>query len=207
MRIGILGAGNIGGALGKRWAAGAHEIVFGVRDAQSYTVQILMNGLGANARTGSLREAGEFGEVVVLAVPWLTVPEVLTAAGPLAGKILIDCTNRLPPFAAGSAPSGAEEIARRVPGARVVKAFNTLGAEHIAHLPFGPPAPSTFICGDDPEARTVVCRLGEEIGFDVVEVGPLSTAPLVEGLGALWVQLAGRLGRDIAFALLRRARV
>jgi NADPH-dependent F420 reductase len=204
MRIGILGAGNIGGALGTLWAAQGHDIVFGVREEQSYTVQILMNRVTANARTGTMREAAAWGEVVVLAVPWQAVPEVLAQVGDLGEKILVDCTNRMVPPAPGSAASGAEEVARRAPGARVVKAFNTLGAENLANLQFGTQQASTFVCGDDLSANAVVIRLGEEIGFDVVEVGPLNTAYLVESLALLWVQLSRRYGRDVAFALLRR---
>src|SRR5689334_22256097 len=110
MRIGILGAGNIGGALGTRWAALDHEIVFGVREAQSYTVQILMNHVGPNARTGTFQEAAAFGDVVVLAVPWLAVAEVLAQAGDLAGKVLVDCTNPLGSHTPGVGRSGAEEV-------------------------------------------------------------------------------------------------
>ena len=204
MRIGILGAGNIGGALGTQWAAQGHEIVFGVREEQSYTVQILMNHVGPNARTGTMHEAAAWGEVVVLAVPWVAVPEVLAEAGDLAGTILVDCTNRPAPPPPGSPPSGAEEVARRAPGARVVKAFNTLGAENLANLQFGTQAAGAFICGDDLDANAVVLRLAEEIGFDAVEVGPLNTAYMVEALAVLWIQLSRRYGRDIAFALLHR---
>src|SRR5579859_2982633 len=182
MNIGILGAGNIAGALGKRWAAQGHNIVFGVRDPQSYTVEILLNSIGDKADPGTMREAAAFGEVVVLAVTWPAVPEVLQQAGDLAGKILVDCTNRMGPLPLGGGSSGAEEVARLAPGARVVKAFNTLGAESLANLRFGSQQASTFICGDDPAAKGVVTRLGEEIGFDVVDVGPLATAPLVESL-------------------------
>lgn len=204
MRIGILGAGNIGGALGTQWAAQGHEIVFGVREEQSYTVQILMNHVGANARTGTMPEAAAWGEVLALAVPWGAVAEVLAQAGDLAGKILIDCTNRTAPALPGSPRSGAEEVARLAPGARVVKAFNTLGAENLVNLQFGTQPAGAFICGDDLAANAVVLRLAEEIGFDAIEVGPLNTAYLVEELAVLWIQLSRRYGRDIAFALLHR---
>jgi NADPH-dependent F420 reductase len=205
MQIGILGAGNIGGALGTLWAAQGHEIVFGVREPQSYTVEILMNHAGDNARTGTMEEAAAFGEVVALAVPSGAVVEVLNhTRAALAGKILIDCTNRLTPAPSLGPASAAEEVAHLVPEARVVKAFNTLGAENLRRLTFDEQAASTFICGDDPAARAVVSRLGREIGFDVVDAGPLTSAPLVEALAQLWVLLSRRYGRDIAFALLRR---
>jgi len=204
MRIGILGAGNIGGALGRQWAARGHEILFGVRDPQSYTVQILMNSVPENASTGTMREAAEFGEVLALAVPWQAAHEVLAQVGDLHGKILIDCTNRLGPGGGDHARSGAEEVAQAAPGARVVKGFNTLGAESLAHLRFGGQPASTFICGDDAQAKAVVRALGEEIGFDVVDVGPLASAELIESLARLWLELSHYMGRGIAFALLRR---
>lgn len=204
MRIGILGAGNIGGALGRQWAARGHEILFGVRDPQSYTVQILMNSVPENASTGTMREAAAFGEVLALAVPWQAAHEVLAQVGDLSGKILIDCTNRLGSGGADHARSGAEEVAHAAPGARVVKGFNTLGAESLGRLRFGDQPASTFICGDDAQAKALVRALGEEIGFDVVDVGPLASAELIESLARLWLELSHHMGRDIAFALLRR---
>jgi 8-hydroxy-5-deazaflavin:NADPH oxidoreductase len=204
MRIGILGAGNIGGALGRQWAARGHEILFGVRDPQSYTVQILMNSVPENATTGTMREAAQFGEVVALAVPWQARHEVLGKLGDLTGKILIDCTNRVGTDGPDQKLSGAEEIAHAFPRARVVKGFNTLGAESLAHLRFGDQPASTFICGDDAKAKAVVRALGEEIGFDVVDVGSLASAELIESLARLWLELSFHMGRDIAFALLRR---
>ena len=207
MQIGILGAGNVGGALGTLWAAQGHEIVFGVREPQSYTVEILMNHVGDNARTGTMEEAAAFGEVVVLAVPWGAVVEVLGhVRAALAGKILIDCTNRVTPAPPVGPASGAEEVAHLAPAARVVKAFNTLGAENLPRLPWRTPA-STFICGDDPAARAVVSRLGTQIGFDVVDAGPLSSAQYIESLAQFWLLLSRRYGREIAFALLQRGRL
>lgn len=204
MRIGILGAGNIAGALGQRWAANGHDVLFGVRDPQSYTVQLVLNGCGPNAQAGTMREAATYGDVVALAVPWSAVPDVLTQTGGCPDKILIDCTNRMGPPAPGAPASGAEQVAKLAPQARVVKAFNTLGAESIANLRFGGTNASTFMCGDNAAAKAVVRQLGEDIGFDVVDVGPLATAPLVESLAQLWVQISHSLGRDIAFRLLRR---
>src|SRR5689334_2673918 len=161
MRIGVLGAGNVAGALGKRWAAYGHDVVFGVRDPQSYTVQLLLNGCGPNAQAGTMHEAGAFGDVVALAVPWSAVPDVLTQTGGCAGKILVDCTNRMGPPAPGGPASGAEQVAKLAPQARVVKGFNTLGAESVAHLEFSGTNASTFICGDDAAAKAVVRQLGE----------------------------------------------
>ena len=92
MKIGILGAGNVGGNLGRLWAARGHEIVFGVRDPNGDKIRALFGTIGGSARAASIREAAAFGEAVALAVPWAVVPETLAQTGDWAGKILIDST-------------------------------------------------------------------------------------------------------------------
>jgi 8-hydroxy-5-deazaflavin:NADPH oxidoreductase len=204
MKIGILGAGNIGGNLGKGWAAAGHEIVFGVRDPQSEKTTAAIAAAGPNARATSMREAVEFGEVVALAVPWQAVADALAEAGDLGGKTLIDCTNRLGPLAPGSAASSSEDVARLAPSARVVKAFNTFGYESLADPRYGALVATAFIAGDDERAKSTVARLAQDLGFEVEDAGPLANAALLESLTRLWIQLARTHGRTIAFALLRR---
>jgi 8-hydroxy-5-deazaflavin:NADPH oxidoreductase len=205
MKISILGAGNIGGNLGKLWAAKGHEIFFAVRDPQSDKVKALLNDLGDKVRTGSVKEAASFGEVVLLSVHWQNVPEILQEIQALiSNKILLDSTNRMIPPPPDTTGSASEDIARSLRGAKVIKAFSTLGANNLTNLKFGSENASTFICGDDPEAKTIVTQLAEEIGFDVVDVGLLNTAPLIESLTKLWVQTSRKYGREIAFKLLRR---
>jgi predicted dinucleotide-binding enzyme len=118
--------------------------------------------------------------------------------------VLIDCTNRLSPPGPGGAASGAEEVAALAPGARVVKAFNTLGAETLLAPQFGPLNASTFVCGDDAAAKQVVMRLAANIGLDPVDAGPLANAGLTEQLTRLWIQLSRIHSRDIAYRILRR---
>lgn len=207
MKIGILGAGNIGGNLGRRWAAAGHQIRFGVREPGSSKVQALLTELGGKASAGTLDQASSFGEVVILSVPWGAASETLRQAGKLAGKILIDCTNPVAPgpsLALGFSTSGAEEVARMAPGARVVKAFNSLGAEHILNPAASGQQASTFLCGDDAQARALVAQLGQDIGFDVVDCGALASARLIEPLAMLWIRLAmvQGMGRQIAFKLI-----
>jgi 8-hydroxy-5-deazaflavin:NADPH oxidoreductase len=204
MKIGILGAGNIGGNLGKGWAAAGHEIVFGVRDPQSEKTTAAIAAAGPNAQAASVREAADFGEVVALAVPWQAVADALAEAGDLGGKVLIDCTNRLGPVAPGSAASAAEDVARLAPLARVVKAFNTAGYENLADPRYGTLIATAFLAGDDEQAKSIVTRLAQDLGFEVEDAGPLANAALLESLTRLWVQLARTHGRTIAFALLRR---
>ncbi len=210
MKIGIIGAGRVGGTLGKAWARLGHEVMFGVRDPGSEKVQGLLKEAGPAARAGSIAEAAAFGEVVVLAVPWAAAQDAARAAGDLRGKILIDVTNTLtrkvPALALGPETSSAEEIARRAVGAKVVKAFNTIGAVTMANPKYGTLRADTYICGDDEAAKATVTGLAKELGFDVVDVGPLTSARLVEALTGLWAVLAfdRGLGPSIAFKLLRR---
>lgn len=203
MKIGVLGAGKIGGTLGRLWANKGHEVLFGVRDVNSPNVRTLLEASGASAQAGSVAEAAAFGEVVLLALHWPGVEEVIQQAGDLSGKILIDATNRMQN---GSSRAAAEDIARWARGARVVKAFNSLGSRNLTNLQFGSLSADTFICGDDPTAKAVVSELARTVGFDVVDAGPLSNAVLVEALAKLWVQLAFAqgMGADIAFKLLKR---
>lgn len=208
MNIGIIGTGSMATALGAPWAERGHSIVFGSRTPQSAVA--LAGRIGKNACGGSYAEAARFGEVVVLAVPYSAAHEAVTAAGDLGGKVLIDITNPIAPgmsgFLVGADTSGAGEIASWASGARVVKAFNVLGARGISNLRYDSQTASTFICGDDPAAKSIVSTLGQEIGFDVIDAGPLANANLLESLAMLWVKLAYQqgYGPDIALKLMRR---
>ena len=127
MRIGIIGSGNVGSALGMIWGKNGHETMFSSRHPEK--LRPLAETIGQNAFYGLPAEAAKFGEIVVLAVPWGHAESALKSAGPINGKILIDCTNPLKPdysgLAVGCTNSAAEEVSRLVPEARVVKAFHT----------------------------------------------------------------------------------
>jgi NADPH-dependent F420 reductase len=204
MRVGILGAGRLGNNLGTIWAAAGHEVFYGVRDPASDRSQAALASAGHGAQIGSFQDAATFGDVIMLAVPGANLVEIVSQLDGLAGKVLIDGTNRIAPRQPGEPASLAETVAQLVPDARVVKAFNTLGAENLKDVVFGSQNASMFICGDDEEAKAFVTRLGEDIGLDVVDAGPLANASLLESLAWLWVVLARRGGRDVAFKLLRR---
>lgn len=192
MKIGIIGAGNIGGALGRQWQARGHDIMYGVRGDRT-----------APGRAGTVAEAAAHGDVVVLAVPWSAADDVVREAGDLAGKVLVDCTN----LGGDDTGSGAEKIARWARGAHVVKCFNQAGWESLEQPEYGDHRAVMFAAGDDAGAKQTVMQLGQEIGLDMVDAGPLTNAALLEALAALWIDLAFRrgLGRDFAFSLLRRA--
>src|SRR6516165_485277 len=163
MKIAVIGAGNVGGTLGKRWARAGHEVTFGARDPAEAKLAGLVKESGPSARAASVPEAVRQAAVVVLTVPWENAREALAAAGDLRGRILIDATNPVPltpeglrqGLVIGHTTSGAEEIARWAEGARVVKAFNTTGWQNMADPLYGTQGLSMLLCGDDAEAKKV----------------------------------------------------
>lgn len=212
MNIGILGSGNIGGGLGRLWAAAGHTVMFsGSRDQAKLEALALQAGHGA--RWGSLEEAAAFGEVVLLALLWPQVQELLPRLAPLlVGRILIDASNPLTPdfvhLAIGHSDSGGETVARQLPGVQLVKAYNSVGANIVAspNKQFGPVvAPTLFFCGDDAGAKAVVAGLIRESGFEPFDVGALSTARFLEPLEQLWVEiLKSGIQQEFVLSLLRR---
>jgi 8-hydroxy-5-deazaflavin:NADPH oxidoreductase len=211
MEIAIIGAGDVGGTLGKIWIKKGHQIMFGVRNLQSPNVLNLIRSTNSGVKVGTIGEAASFADVIVLAIPWMVVEEAIKSAGDLSGKILIDPTNPINADLTGlvieSSTSAAEEIARWAKGSKVVKAFNSIGAKTLNNLQFGLVRADAFICGDDYKAKTVVKKLATEIGFDTVDAGPLINARVLEYMALLWIQLAysRQMGPNIAFKLLTRA--
>jgi len=201
MKIIIIGTGTVGSNLGKGLAAKGHEIVFGTRDPQSDKMTNLLAEIGANASALSIAEAMAASDVIALAPPSAAVPDVIAQGGDLSGKILIDTTNR---FAPDAKTSAAEEFAALAKGAHVVKAFNTIGAEHYLNPVIGGQAITMFICGDDANAKEIVGGLVAELGFDLVDAGPLGNAEHLESLARLWITLMrDGMGRNMGFRLLR----
>lgn len=210
MKIGILGSGNVGGTLGARWARAGHDVTFGSRRPDSPEIQALVDRAGSTARAADPASTVAASQVLLLATPWNATRAVLASAGSVAGKVLLDATNPLTEGARGLAlghtTSGAEQVADWAAGAKVVKIFNTVGFNVMADPDFGGQAASMLHCGDDPEAKTIAARLASDLGFDPIDLGPLSEARLLEPMALAWIHLAlfrGR-GRDIAFRLLHR---
>ena len=210
MKIAILGAGNVGNTLGKGWANANHEIAFGVRAPQSEKVQTILVQMGSQASAATVPDAVKDADVVVLATPWQSAQAVLESAGDLTGKVLFDVTNPLTEdFSAltmGYTTSGAEQVAVWAPGARVYKVFNQTGWETMANPMFGTGKAVMFVAGDEADGKAISLQLATELGFEAIDVGPLTEARLLEPLAMLWIKLAHVYGqgRDIAFALLRR---
>jgi predicted dinucleotide-binding enzyme len=208
MRIGIIGTGKMATDLGGLFLRAGHELFLGSRDPVKGVAQAEI--LGGGSTGGGLREAATFSETVLLATPFSGVSEAIKAAGPLAGKVLIDITNPLTPdfmgLTIGHTTSAAEAIAALAPGAKVVKAFNHLFAPVLKQgLPPGGKAVA-FLCGDDEEAKNKVAELARSVGLDPLNAGPLRNARYLEPTAELLIQLAfGQgLGPEIALSVLRR---
>lgn len=210
MNIGIIGSGNVGGALGTRWAKGGHQVTFGSRHPNDGDMKELVGRAGSNAHVATLAAAAKSGEVLLLATPWPVTKDVVQGLGDLTGKVLIDATNPLLPDLSGMAlpntTSAAEQVAGWARGAKVVKAFNTVGSNIMENPAFGADKAVLFYCGDDAGAKDKAKQLADELGFESVDAGPLSQARVLESFALLWVLLAFKadLGREIAFKLLRR---
>ncbi len=210
MKIGIIGSGNVGGALGTRWAKLGHDVVFGTRDPHGKEIQQLSAKASGKTRTATFADAAQDAEVLLLAVPWPAAQQVVTGLGDLNGKILIDATNPALPdlsgLAVGTTTSAGEQVAGWARGAKVVKSFNTVGANIMEDPAFEGHRPVMFYCGDDLPAKQVVSTLIQDLVFEPVDAGPLRQARLIEPFGMLWMSMAlGQgMGREFAFELLRR---
>lgn len=209
MHIAILGSGNVGQALGGGWVRRGHQVVFGSREPHSEKVQTVVRTLGAGVSADTPQAAVAQADVVVLAVPWRAAEEVVKGIHGWEGKILIDTTNPIAPgfqLAVGHTTSAAELVAGWAFGAHVVKAFNSTGANNMANPVYQGAATTMFIGGDDRAAKVAVSQLAQDLGFDVADVGGLTTARWLEPLAMVWISLAmgqGQ-GRDIALKLVRR---
>lgn len=204
--IAILGSGHIGAGLARAWTARGHSVVFGARQPDRSELVQLAGSMGA--RVANVADAARDAEVVVLAVPFGALDEVLAQAGELEDKVVVDCTNAVAPgmrLALGHVTSAAEELQRKRPRARVFKSFNAQGAENLARPVYGGVRATNFVCGDDADGKRVLAGLVEDVGFRAVDAGPLESSRLVEPLMLLWVAIAQTLGtRDTAFSWLRR---
>jgi predicted dinucleotide-binding enzyme len=207
MRIGILGSGLMGGKLGTIFARAGHAVVFSYARSRDKLTE-LARSAGRNARAGSPREAAHEADVLLLAVHWSRMDDVLSQAGPLAGKVIVTCS--LPmnegntELVVAHTSSGAEELAKRVPGARLVSAFNTVPSEVL----FGvfearreASRPSLVYCGDDSSSKRMAAELIRDVGFEPVDAGPLRIARYTEPFALLVAELAygGGGGPEVAY--------
>jgi predicted dinucleotide-binding enzyme len=192
VKIGIIGKGNVGLAIGKGLSSNGHEIRFGHRDPKE-----------------PVAEAAKWGEVVVLAVPFKAVPDVVKEISSIVdGKPLLDVTNALDEngeLAIGFSTSAAEELQKKLPKSYVIKAFNTVFAPNQSTGKIGNETLTLFVAGDNQKAKQTIMGLGKDIGFDVVDAGQLKTARYLEPMAMLLMGLAFKLkmGTAIGYKLIK----
>jgi predicted dinucleotide-binding enzyme len=202
MKIGILGAGIVGSNLAKALVAAGHEVMLSSREPASEKMQTLIAEIGAKAQAGTVESTVAFGEVILVAIGWQNGLEAtLKSIGDWSGKVLIDTTNRL----GGKYERSAGEDIARITGAPVLKAFNTIGAEHFVKPKIGATTLTMVVCGDD-AAKDKALALVSDVGFAPIDLGGIDQCHLVEALAAVWIRLAYQrgYGRDIAVQILQK---
>ena len=212
MRVGVLGTGDVGSALGTGFVALGSEVMMGSRSAANESAAEWVRDTGERASAGTFGDAAAFGELIVLATKGVANPGVVAAAGPekFSGKVVIDATNPLdfseghPDLAIKGDDSGGEALQRLIPDANVVKAFNIVSSSLMFQpdLPGGPP--DMFIAGDDAEAKKVVGGILADFGWPTIDIGGIRSARWLEAMTMAWVMagMAGKSWRQ-AFKMLR----
>lgn len=205
MKIAIIGAGNVGSAVGTVWAQKGYSVTFGVRNPEKPENLELAKLTGA--RLALPAEAANYADIIVLALPWRVAEEAVKALGNLAGKIVIDAMNPLTMTPSGLgldrgfSTSGAEAVEGWLPDARIVKTLNQVGAEVMRDTSGFAEPPVMFMAGDDGEAKLTVATLLMDLGFDPLDAGDLTKARLLEPFGMVWINQAilRNKGRNWAF--------
>jgi 8-hydroxy-5-deazaflavin:NADPH oxidoreductase len=208
MKIGIIGAGNMGSALGRIWASQGHEVMLSYsRDRTK--LDALAQSIGVNARAGTPVETTQFADVILLVVPWRAVQNAIASAGTMAGKTVISCITPIKSdfsgLEIGTTTSTAEEVAKLIPDAHVVEVlFPFAEILQSSSRQFGTDQPTQFYCGDNPDAKGSVAQLITEVGLSPLDVGGLTNARYLEPVGMLLVQLAyaNRMGTNIGLKLI-----
>jgi len=207
VRIGILGSGLMGGKLGTLFARAGHDVAFSYARSKQKLDRLAREAEG-KARAATPAEATNDADALLLAVHWSRVDDVLTQAGDLSGKVVLTCT--LPmnaddtELAIGHTSSGAEVLAKKIPAAHVVAAFNTVPSE-VLFAVFAArrrkTRPSLLYCGNSRRGKAVAAGLIRDVGFDPLDAGPLRIARYMEPFGPLIGQLAykGKGGPEIAY--------
>jgi 8-hydroxy-5-deazaflavin:NADPH oxidoreductase len=208
MKIGIIGAGKVGGGLGKLWARAGHQVFFSSRHPNR--LKVLVEQAGPGAYSGNVAEAALFGDLILFSPNFWNVDDALEAAGALEGKTVVDVTNPLEWNPNGrivrslpTSTTAGEELAKKLPGARVAKAFSTIPASFIPHAFYRPgllPHLVVFYCGDHPIAKLAIHGLIADCGFVGLDAGPLRLARELEAPGRL--HRAGLVGLAEAKRLL-----
>jgi hypothetical protein len=200
MRLAIIGAGNVGSAVGRAWLGSGEDVIFGVPNPADRKYHSL-----PEERLRTPPEAARGAEIIVLATPWPATEAAVKSLGDLSGKTVIDCTNPLGMGPAGlelvlgHSTSAGEQVASWAPDAAVFKTLNQIGADNMDKAALFPVRPVMFIAGDDPSKKPVVVSLIAKLGFEPVDAGPLRIARLLEPFGMLWIDQALNRGRGQSF--------
>jgi hypothetical protein len=206
MRIAIIGTGNVGGAIARGLKGKGHAVSFGARNPDEAEVQALAAETGADVALPAAAAAE--ADLVILALPWGVAEAAVKALGNLAGKVVIDCMNPIGRSAGGMGltlghtNSGGEVVAGWLPGARVVKTLNQVGAEIMAKNDYLPHRPVMFMAGDSDPAKAQVAAVLADLGFEPLDAGDITKSRLLEPFGMVWINQAlfrGK-GRTWAFA-------
>jgi predicted dinucleotide-binding enzyme len=214
-RIGILGTGDVGCALGAGFVSRGHEVTIGSREPKGDKIQKWVSENGTRASAGTFAQAAKFAEIVVLATLWTGTKSAidLANADSFAGKLVIDATNPLdfshgmpPRLALGHTDSGGEQVQRWLPKARVVKGFNIVGSPHMVDPRLSGGPPDMWIAGNDDAAKKRVGEILRDFGWaDPIDAGGIEGARLLEPMCILWVLYGARTNTwNHAFKMLRK---
>lgn len=202
LTIAVLGAGNIGGTLGRKWVAAGHLVAFGVSDPNGPRAQSLRAELG-DITIGSLADVLSTNpDVVVMALPGGAMETTITTyAAQLDGRIIIDATNRM---GGGGTMNSFATFREHTPRAHIFRAFNSLGWENFADPLFNGVQADLFYCGPEGEARTIVEQMIADVGLRPICLGGADQVGLVDSVASLWFALAlgQKKGRHLAFKVL-----
>lgn len=215
MKVGVLGSGDVAQALGHGFLATGHEVKLGTRDPKSGKLTEWAKAAGAHASVGTFSEAARYGDIVVIGTKGTETVGILKSVGaePFKGKVVIDVTNPLvfssnapPSLSVGFTDSLGEQVQRTLPGAHVVKAFNTVGNSSFFQPNFPGAEPDMFIGGNDASAKKRVREILESFGWHgVIDLGGIDAARLLEVMCLVWVRSAMHLNDyDIAFKVVRK---
>ena len=204
MQIAIIGTGSVGAAIARGLKGKGHDVTLGARDPASDEVAALAAEVGATAATQG--NAAAAAEMAFIALPWFVAENAVKALGDLSGKIVVDCMNPLGMvdgalgLTVGHSTSGGEILQEWLPGARVVKALNQVGAETMADNAGMAHRPAMFTAGDDEAAKQAVAAVLGDLGFDAHDAGGIAKSRLLEPFAMLWINQALFRGKGRAWA-------
>lgn len=207
--IAMIGAGRMATILSRYFAKDGHQVYIGARELAK--ARQLADTIGQDVKSGTIDEAVQHGDVIFLAVPYLQIQDTLKLTGPLTGKIVVDMSNPFKPdfsgLLLGGDTSAGEDLAKRLPGSRVIKAFNSLFATVLERGPdYGEQRAQVFYAGDDETAKRSLADLINSTGFEAVDTGPLSSARFLEQLSVLVIRTDNHLKEPVQITPVMLAR-